>query len=449
MQADALNIDAGPASRWRSVAARYRSAAVMATSRLAAVAAQFAVQAAVGALGGASALGILQLFQSWTCIGGEVAARGLPTRAMRDSAVDFARGDIGGIQQRLRQFALAIAKSWIAAAAIIALVLSGLNVFYPDNADSRALAYALCAALVAAPLFALLRLTADTLKAMDAATPAILVESLVIPGVLLGAAAVLWTSGQPMTLAALLLAGIAGYLLAPTAMALLIQRRSAQSARRPLADDAPAPADHGDGNVLWATSLLSVAFLHLPFIVLPFYAATADIGVYAIANKLTGIITMLLLLLAAVFGPAFAREAAGGGRDLDHLLQRSQLYSCVIYLPLAAVLVYASPWLALLFSVPQQELHLMLLILGAGHLVNAATGLSGVLLNMAGASRLELAATAGALAAAVVASPFVGASHGYIGLAVLFSLTLAVKNLASFGFARRYLKQRDTDHAIA
>ena len=68
-----------------------------APSRLAAVAAQFAVQAAVGALGGAGALGILQLFQSWTSIGGEVAARGLPTRAMRDSAVDFANGNITGL----------------------------------------------------------------------------------------------------------------------------------------------------------------------------------------------------------------------------------------------------------------------------------------------------------------------------------------------------------------
>ena len=449
MQADALQIEPGISSRLKAVAARYRSAAAMTASRLAAVAAQFAVQAAVGALGGASALGLLQLFQSWTSIGGEVVARGFPTRAMRDSSVDYARGDIAGVQQRLRRFALAIARSWLVAGVAIALVLTGLNAFEPVSGDTWTLAWALCAALIAAPLFALLRLTADTLKAMDAATPAILVESLAIPMVLLAAAAILWVNGQPLTMAVLLVAGIAGYLLAPTAMALLIQHHARQSAPAGGASAATTARDHNDGNVLWATSLLSVAFLHLPFIVLPFFAATADIGVYAVANKLMGIITMLLLLLAAVFGPAFARNAAAGGNGLSRLLQRSQLYSFVIYLPLALVLVMASPLLAPLFSVPQQELHLMLLVLGAGHMVNAVTGLSGVLLNMAGAARLELTATAGAIALVVLASPIIGALYGYIGLTVLFSLAIAAKNLLSFGFARHHLKQRDLNHETA
>ena len=95
----------------------------------------------------------------------------------------------------------------------------------------------------------------------------------------------------------------------------------------------------------------------------------------------------------------------------------------------------------------------MLLVLCGGHLVNAATGLSGVLLNMAGAARLELAATAGAFAIALLASPFVGAAYGTIGLAVLFSLAIATKNLLSFGLARHYLRQqqqlRDTVHETA
>lgn len=413
----------------------------MAASRLAAVAAQFAVQAAVGALGGAGALGILQLFQSWTSIGGEVAARGLPTRAMRDSAVDFANGNITGLRQRLRQCARAIAGSWIATVALIAAGLAGLYTLGIDAGDSTSLLYTFGAAVIAAPLFALLRLTAETLKAMDAATPAILVESLVLPTVLLGGCALLWFNGQPMTTSALLAAGVAGYLAAPAAMAALIRRRAQQTKDAPNPVAARGPIDSKDGNVLWATSLLSVAFLHLPFMVLPFFATAADIGVYAVANKLMGIVTMLLLLLAAVFGPAFARSAAQGGGNLKHLLQRSQLYSCIVYLPLAAALVIAHPLLAPLFNVSTQELQLMLLILGVGHLVNAATGLSGVMLNMAGAARLELAATAGATTIALVASPFVGATQGHVGLAVLFSVAIATKNLLSFGLATRYLQQ--------
>ena len=441
MQADALQTGTAPGRGLRSAMDRYRSAAIMAASRLAAVATQFAVQAAVGALGGASALGLLQLFQSWSSIGGEIAARGLPTRMMRDSAVDFANGNIACLQQRLRHCTRVIASSWIAAIALIAAVMTVLYALDLDTGDSKSLLYTLCAALLAAPLFALLRLTADTLKAMDAATPAVLVESLVVPGALLASAAALWLSGQPMTTTALLAAGVAGYLAAPTAMAWLIRRRAKQSTHVSNTETANGTTDRKDGNILWASSLLSVAFLHLPFMVLPFFATAADIGVYAVANKLMGIVTMLLLLLAAVFGPAFARDAALGGGRLKQLLQRSQLYSCIVYLPLAAALVLAHPLLALLFNVPPQELQMMLLVLGAGHLVNAVTGLSGVLLNMAGAARLELAATAAATAIALVASPLVGAAHGHVGLAVLFSVAIIVKNLLSFSLATHYLQR--------
>ena len=123
MQAEAVATQAGIGPRLRLAAERYRSAALMAGSRLAAVAAQFAVQAAVGALGGAAALGILQLFQSWTSIGGEIAARGLPTRAMRDSSVDFANGDSAAVQRRLKRFARLIARGWIVAGLAIGLAL--------------------------------------------------------------------------------------------------------------------------------------------------------------------------------------------------------------------------------------------------------------------------------------------------------------------------------------
>ena len=427
---------------------RYRSAAIMAASRLIAVAAQFAVQMAVGALGGAAALGILQLFQSWTSIGGEVAARGLPTRAMRDSSIDFANGNVAGVKERLRAFSRSIALGWIAAAVLISIIVATVYYMGISGGDQRDYLYAVCAALLAAPLFALLRLTADTLKAMDSPTPAILVESLGIPVVLLAAAAAFWISGMAMTTAALLIAGVAGYLAAPAAMALLVRRRASECQQRATDVTEGAPPDHGDGNVLWATSLLSVAFLHLPFLVLPFYAAAAEIGVFAVANKLMGIITMLLILLAAVFGPAFARKAASGGA-LKGLLLKSQLYSSIIYLPLALGLLLAGPLLGRLFNVPPQDLQLMLLILAAGHLVNAATGLSGVLLNMAGAASLELKATGAAMLVTLIASPLVGSAYGYVGLAVLFSVAIAAKNMMSFIFARRFLAQGELNHETA
>ena len=300
------------------------------------------------------------------------------------------------------------------------------------------------AAALAAPLLALLRLTAETLKAMERPLPAVLVESVVAPSLLLIAVMLCWLAGTPLSVVVLLFAGLAGYVVAPTILALMIRKRL-QIQRNLQAQVPPPPAhDRNDQNTLWATSLLSVAFLHLPFMILPAFTGTAEIGVFSVANKLIGSITMLLLLLAAVFGPAFAREAAEQGPGLPGLLRRSQLAAMAIFLPLAGLLIAVSSPLAALFNVPAGELQRLLIVLSLGHLINAATGLCGVMLNMAGAAHFELWSTGIACLALVAVSPIVGPAYGLEGLAVLFSATIALKNLLSYLFALFHLKHRES-----
>ena len=67
---------------------------LLASSRGIAVLGQFLAQIVVGVLAGASGLGILQLFTSWTCVVGEVSAMGLPTRVMRQVSVAYADKNI-------------------------------------------------------------------------------------------------------------------------------------------------------------------------------------------------------------------------------------------------------------------------------------------------------------------------------------------------------------------
>ena len=206
------------------------------------------------------------------------------------------------------------------------------------------------------------------------------------------------------------------------------------------------PPDTADLSALWANSLLAVAFLQLPFLLLPWFATPADIGVYAVAHKLLNIVSTLLILLSAVFGPAFARAASeGGAAGLRSLLRRTQWLSCAIFLPLCAVLLLGLEPLAGLFNVPADLLGHYLIILAGGQLVNAVTGLSGVLLNMAGGAARETRALAVSLFIAVAAAPVVGSLHGAAGLAVLFSAVLAGKNLASYLAVSRFLADKENE----
>lgn len=441
MPAELALADQGLA-RSAALARRLLPAAALAVSRIGAVGLQLLGQIAVGALAGPAGLGVLQLFNSWSCVAGEVAARGLPTRALREVSVAYAGGNATAVRGAVADACKRILHGWWPSA-FLALLLAGLlalPALRPLTGDYLPLAVAV---IICAPLFALARLFAEALKGSDAPVLAVSLETMVPPAVLLAACLFSWVSGRDVHTGTLLLAGLAGFGLNALLMYHYLQQRlDSQTAARPAA--ATAPENLGDTRALWANGVLNIAFLHLPFFLLPLFADTAEIGVYSVAHKLVNIITTLLILMAAVFGPAFARAAARNDNPgLRQLLRRSQVLSSAIYLPLALLLLLGNGGLAGVFNLPPASLAPYLFILAAGQLVNAATGLSGVLLTLTGAATLELRTLIGALLATLVLSPAVGYFAGPLGLACLFSAVIAGKNLASFFVAHRYLTHRE------
>jgi O-antigen/teichoic acid export membrane protein len=419
---------------WAQRLTRWLPAFAMAGSRGVAVALQFAVQVVVGALAGPAGLGLLQLFNSWTCILGEVLALGLPARSMRVIAVDWQRRDGHQGGALLRAAALLIMRASAIAWGVAALVLATL--WWAGVAPSADIGPVLLAVLLAAPLFALLRLGAEALKAVDSPLQAIALESLAAPLVIIVVCTACWTLGRPVTPTILLLAGLAGF-----AVALLAVWRSIQMRLDPArATGTAGLGDRADLTALWTNSMLTILFMHLPFVILPWFATPDEIGVFAVAHKLVSVITTLLILLAAVFGPAFARAA--DTRDsvaLARLLLRTQQLSLLVFMPLVLALLLGSEPLGALFNLPDHALQPFLLALAAGQLVNAATGLPGVLLNMAGAAGRELRTLLLALCIGALLAPWAGATHGAIGIAWAFSIALVIKNLASYLAAQRYL----------
>lgn len=437
MQADlALGTTAAP-SKWRDRLLGLVPSLMLAVSRCASVAVQFILQIAVGGMAGAGGLGILQLFTSWSSLIGEGLARGLPPWAMRVVAVDMAQKNTARARYHLQW-----AVRRIVFLALWLGMIAGLVIVWIDWPAEDYYLLAVAVAL-GAPLFALLRLGSDALKGAGEALRAVTLENLLLPGCLLLVCAACWLTGGTLEPWMLLGGGVIGFSIALWVIWRVLPA-SLRSGPAISPNESSSSPDRSDINALWANSLLAVAFLQLPFLLLPWYADTAEIGVYAVAHKLVNVVTTLLILMSAVYGPAFARAAADGGAPvLRNLLRRTQRLSCLIFVPLCAALLLAVNSLAEVFNVPGEALAQYLLILAAGQLVNAATGLSAVLLNMSGGAELETRTLTVAIVTTLVAAPAAGAFYGAHGVAVLFSIVLAGKNLASYLAVLVFLSRED------
>jgi O-antigen/teichoic acid export membrane protein len=447
VRASRLSVDhAGDGLVNTALTSRLLSLGGLALSRGGAILTQFLAQLMVAATAGASGLGVLQLLTSWVCIGGEVLALGLPALAMRRVSVATENGEKELVSEILNRSRRLIFRAWL----VLALVTLGPLLWLSQAADSPFWAQygAVCmGALLLAPAFSLTRLYAESLKSLGSPLTAVTLENLVSPAALLLVSGLCWLRGESLTSATLLLTAAIGLGVTPLVLQLRINRQLATQIPVTATKAWITPQDDYPRSELlhlWGCSVLSIVFLQMPFLLLPLFANVAEIGVFALAHKLINVITALLILLAAVFGPAFARCAArGDNAEISRLLRRTQLLSMALYLPLSFAVIAASDLFGSNLAEDFDGLTLYLLILASGQLVNAATGLAGVMLNMTGAAKCEFYILLGSTAVGLLASLCLGVLYGPLGIACAWSGSVALKNLGSYTLAHKHLSNME------
>jgi O-antigen/teichoic acid export membrane protein len=418
--------------------AHLRRGAVLALSRGGAVAAQMAVQIAVGSVAGASGIGLLQLHMAWSNLAGELVGAGEASRALRDTAIHADTGGRDAVRARLRRTLLRIGAIALLLAVTIALALRTLPVaLSPTNCTL------VVAVLLAAPLFAAVRVLSETLKALGDPLAAVTLENLIVPLALLSMCAAVALGLLQARAAILLGSAVAGLALALLLLDMRLRQRLATLAPKGRQGAYRRLGGRYEQHYLWLNGLLNIAFLQLPFLLLPWFVDTADIGRFAVAHKLVNIITTLLILLSAVYGPRFARAAAtGDGHRLRCLLIETQRLSLLLFLPAWFLLVAGAQPLARLFSLAPDSLLPLLVVLGGGQLANAATGLSGVLLSMSGGAAAEFRILALSTIATLLATCLAATTGSLSVVALAIAGGIAARNALSWAAACRHISHR-------
>jgi O-antigen/teichoic acid export membrane protein len=418
---------------------------------------QIAMTIVIARLLGAEGMGFYTLYATWLVLFADLVSIGMPVYALRTVASLQARsqgGLAGAFVWRVLLVvfligALVLLLPWLFATPMAALV-----------ADDASLAPALKIAAAGALLYAGMRILVEALKGAGATQRALFAESAIIPFAVIAVLPVLIVRERLSPETLLWLHVLAVGLALATALGFWLAIRP-RSARGPAEAGAPRrgrlkpahpslPAHPAPPVItralpsLWGGTLLNMAYVSLPILILPHFASVDELGEFGAAFRLINLVTVILVTLAAIFGPQFAAAfALGDAPGLRRLLRRSQQFSLILYGPVfIAFTAFAGPVLGL-FGDEFRAAALLLAIMALGQLVNAATGLVGYLLNMMHQEHTEflillvtgILMTAGMIAGGLVA--------GVLGVTIAYSGGLMLKNILSLGFSLRALSILD------
>jgi O-antigen/teichoic acid export membrane protein len=388
----------------------------------------------IGRLLRAEGTGLYYLFVSWMQSIGMFSALGLPQYSLRSLSV------LEGAGRKIasRRFLLA-ALSLATVAGLV--VFAAIWLLSPELAapllGSQESAFVLRLASLGAIAFILLRILGRAQAARGKANLAVFIENNVVPAGLVAATSFALLAGLPWSTERFLWIYLA-IAAAAAGWALWLALRPRGGSDPPDQARQPAASFFDSRSMLrfWSLGFALAATNNLPFLLLPQFAPAAQIGLFGVAHRFATLAVTILDGLTVFFGPRFAKAfARGDASTLRRELRQSQLYSLLAYLPIAVAFILLGRPLLGVVGPEFREARNLLLIMLIGQLINAATGLSGILLQMTYREGQTLAVTISSLIVSGLSVVALGSRFGVVGVAWAQTLVVGLRHLMIYGLA--------------
>ena len=271
---------------------------------------------------------------------------------------------------------------------LLAGTAGGIAWLFTDNIQEEKLAiFAWTLALI--PLIALGNMRGAALRGLHRVLAGQLPEQLLRPGLLLLFLMVAFaidrtwlTPTRAMTLHALAAAG------AFFAGLILLQRALPSQIGEVTPEYEPRP---------WLRAMLPLSLIagmqvinsQLALVVLGFFAADAEVGIYRVAAQVATLVAFTLTAVNMALGPTVARLYTQNDREqMQRLVTWSARLVLAAALPVVAVfVVFGEALLSIAFGEAYVSGYTALTILSIGQLINAGMGSVGLILNMTGHER--------------------------------------------------------------
>ena len=381
--------------------------------------------------------GVYALYHAWLIVFSRLSGLGSTTHSLRTVAVLSGRSDPEAIASYLKRIVLLVAQFSLLLGLVYLLLRDYLA---RELLGDASFTFIVVAAAAGGTLTTVLKIFAESLKAMGRVNTSLFLEWALLPTAIIITVISAYLTLGTIDMALLLQLHILFLLCVVLAMFWVIRR---QLRLMDASQEMSAPADLRLKTLgpFWGGELSVVWFINIPLLLMPQFVSTAQIGIFSVALKLILIVTSVLVVLSSIYGPKFARkydqnDILGVLSDL----RQTQVFSVILYLPLFLIFMLAPQWTMGIFGDEFREGARMLQLMALGQLGFALFGLGDFVLNMIGKERtyfwINLASTALMLTLCLTLIPIYEAQ----GAALSVAIATGFKQASAYIFVQYYLR---------
>lgn len=191
---------------------------------------------------------------------------------------------------------------------------------------------------------------------------------------------------------------------------------------------------------LLVNTLLIYALNKADVLLLGLLSSTDAVGLYAVAARMSGLALFGVTAVGSILAPMIAeRHARGDASGLQQTVTQGAWIAAATNVAILGGLVLLGPWLLSLFGEAFSAGYLPMLVLLAGHLVNALCGNVGFLMTMTGHHNATLRILGTAVVLHVLLSLALIPYWGAIGAAIATAFCEALWSISMVVYVRRNL----------
>jgi O-antigen/teichoic acid export membrane protein len=201
---------------------------------------------------------------------------------------------------------------------------------------------------------------------------------------------------------------------------------------------------------MFGVHVLNFTVLYADTLILAHYRSSTEVGLYSVCFRLIVVQGFFLGVISQIFGPMISElHHRSELKQLADYSKAVTLWAVEVFAPIALVFLVAPREIMGIFGGGFRSAAPCLLILVIGQIANYVTGPVGLIINMAGWSRLQLFNTSVSLALQVALAFLLVPSWGILGAAVANSAALVTLNLVQLLAVRRRLGFHPFSMALA